>query len=66
MQMKWTGVMPATTTAFDANLDVDHASVGKHAQWLIDHGCTAIVTPGSLGKAQRSRSMRSSRSGRLW
>ncbi len=49
--MKWTGVMPATTTAFDANLEVDHAFVGKHAKWLIDHGCTAIVTPGSLGES---------------
>ena len=49
--MKWTGVMPATTTAFDANLEVDHAFVAKHAKWLIDHGCTAIVTPGSLGES---------------
>ena len=51
MQMEWTGVMPATTTAFDANLEVDHAFVAKHAKWLIDHGCTAIVTPGSLGES---------------
>ena len=51
MHMKWTGVMPATTTAFDANLKVDHAFVAKHAKWLIDHGCTAIVTPGSLGES---------------
>lgn len=51
MHMKWAGVMPATTTAFDANLQVDHAFVGKHAKWLIDHGCTAIVTPGSLGES---------------
>ena len=49
--MKWTGVMPATTTAFDANLEIDHAFVAKHAKWLIDHGCTAIVTPGSLGES---------------
>lgn len=51
MHMKWAGVMPATTTAFDANLEVDHAFVGKHAKWLIDHGCTGIVTPGSLGES---------------
>ena len=51
MHMKWTGVMPATTTAFDANLVIDHAFVAKHAKWLIDHGCTAIVTPGSLGES---------------
>ena len=51
MHMKWAGVMPATTTAFDTNLEVDHAFVAKHANWLIDHGCTGIVTPGSLGES---------------
>src|SRR2546423_8929085 len=51
MKMKWVGVMPATTTAFDENLEVDQAFVGKHAKWLIDHGCTGIITPGSLGES---------------
>ena len=51
MKMKWTGVMPATTTAFDEQLNIDHDFVGRHARWLIDHGCTGIVTPGSLGES---------------
>jgi len=51
MQMIWRGVMPATTTAFDENLDIDHAFVAKHAAWLIDNGCTAIIAPGSLGES---------------
>ena len=51
MKMKWTGVMPATTTAFDEALNIDHAFVGQHAKWLIDQGCTGIVTPGSLGES---------------
>jgi len=51
MKMKWAGVMPATTTAFDVNLNVDHAFVARHAKWLIDSGCTGIVTPGSLGES---------------
>ena len=51
MKMKWAGVMPATTTAFDEELNVDHAFVGRHAKWLVDHGCTGIVTPGSLGES---------------
>jgi len=51
MQMKWRGVMPATTIAFDENLNIDHAFVAKHVRWLIDHGCTAIVAPGSLGES---------------
>jgi len=51
MKMKWAGVMPATTTAFDEQLNVDHAFVAQHAKWLIDNGCTGIVTPGSLGES---------------
>ena len=51
MNMKWAGVMPATTTAFDEKLDIDHDFVARHAKWLIDNGCTGIVTPGSLGES---------------
>jgi len=51
MKMRWAGVMPATTTAFDEDLNIDHAFVGRHAKWLVDHGCTGIVTPGSLGES---------------
>jgi 1-pyrroline-4-hydroxy-2-carboxylate deaminase len=49
--MNWTGVMPAMTTAFDGNLEVDHAFVARHAQWLQENGCTGIVCLGSLGEA---------------
>ena len=51
MTMRWAGVMPATTTAFDEHLNIDHAFVSRHAKWLIDNGCTGIVTPGSLGES---------------
>src|SRR5215212_9104288 len=51
MKMKWAGVMPATTTAFDEQLNIDHTFVARHANWLIDHGCSGIVTPGSLGES---------------
>ena len=51
MKMSWRGVMPATTTAFDEQLNIDHRFVAKHAAWLIDSGCTAIVAPGSLGES---------------
>jgi 4-hydroxy-tetrahydrodipicolinate synthase len=51
MKMKWAGVMPATTTAFDEKLNIDHDFVAKHARWLIDNGCVGIVTPGSLGES---------------
>jgi len=49
--MKWAGVMPATTTAFDEKLNIDHDFVAKHARWLVDNGCVGIVTPGSLGES---------------
>jgi dihydrodipicolinate synthase/N-acetylneuraminate lyase len=51
MTMKWRGVMPATTTAFDEALNIDHEFVGRHARWLIDNGCEAIIAPGSLGES---------------
>lgn len=42
--------MPAMTTGLDKKGDIDHKFVAKHAKWLVDHGCTGIVTPGSLGE----------------
>ena len=50
MTLIWKGVMPAMTTALDERHNIDHAFVARHAQWLIDAGCTGIVTPGSLGE----------------
>jgi 1-pyrroline-4-hydroxy-2-carboxylate deaminase len=50
MNMRWTGVMPAITTCFNDDLTVDHAFVTRHANWLIDNGCTGIVALGSLGE----------------
>ena len=50
MTMQWTGVMPAITTPFDADGEVDHAFLARHAQWMVDAGCTGIVALGSLGE----------------
>jgi 4-hydroxy-tetrahydrodipicolinate synthase len=49
--MNWTGVMPAMTTAFHPDFSVDDATVARHAQWLIENGCTGIICLGSLGEA---------------
>jgi 1-pyrroline-4-hydroxy-2-carboxylate deaminase len=49
--MKWNGVMPAMTTAFNPDFSIDHAFVARHAQWLIENGCTGIICLGSLGEA---------------
>jgi dihydrodipicolinate synthase/N-acetylneuraminate lyase len=49
--MEWKGVMPAMTTAFDSQLDVDYSFLTRHASWLRGNGCTGIVCLGSLAEA---------------
>lgn len=51
MKMKWAGIIPANTTQFKADYSVDYAATAKHAQWLIENGCTGIVPLGSLGES---------------
>jgi 4-hydroxy-tetrahydrodipicolinate synthase len=48
--MKWKGVLPAITTAFDEKVNVDHGFMAEHCRWLIDSGCEGIVPLGSLGE----------------
>ncbi|MEP6704861.1 MAG: dihydrodipicolinate synthase family protein [Acidobacteriota bacterium] len=48
--MNWAGVMPAITTCFDENLEIDHDFTSRHVKWLVENGCTGIVTNGSLGE----------------
>ena len=49
--MQWKGVMPAMTTCFDKDLEVDHAFMAQHAQTMVASGCTGMVMLGSLGEA---------------
>ena len=53
--MKWTGVIPALTTAFKPDYTVDHAFIARHAQWLIKNGCSGVVALGSLGESATLR-----------
>jgi len=53
--MKWRGVIPAMTTTFKSDYRVDHAAMAKHAQWLVQNGCTGIVALGSLGESATLR-----------
>ena len=48
--MNWKGVMPAITTCFGEDLDVDHGFMAEHCRWLLDNGCAGIVALGSLGE----------------
>jgi 4-hydroxy-tetrahydrodipicolinate synthase len=51
MTMNWNGVLPAITTPFTRDGDVDHAFLARHARWMIDAGCTGVVALGSLGES---------------
>jgi 4-hydroxy-tetrahydrodipicolinate synthase len=50
-QRDWSGVLPAITTPFKADLSVDHDALASHVRWLIDSGCRGIVALGSLGES---------------
>lgn len=47
----WHGVMPAITTPLNEDFTINHAALADHVRRMADAGCTAIVTPGSLGEA---------------
>jgi 4-hydroxy-tetrahydrodipicolinate synthase len=47
----WHGVLPAITTPFTADGQVDHEFLAKHAVQMLDAGCIGIVPLGSLGEA---------------
>jgi len=42
--------MPAMTTALDEHYKVDATFMRRHANWLLDNGCTGIISLGSLGQ----------------
>ncbi|GAA0716501.1 dihydrodipicolinate synthase family protein [Dokdonella soli] len=47
----WRGVIPAITTPFTPDGQVDHVFLAEHARTMIAAGCTGIVPLGSLGEA---------------
>ncbi|MGC9940467.1 MAG: dihydrodipicolinate synthase family protein [Verrucomicrobiota bacterium] len=53
--INWTGVIPAITTPFNADLGVDHDFLARHARWLMANGCTGVVALGSLGESATLR-----------
>jgi dihydrodipicolinate synthase/N-acetylneuraminate lyase len=48
--MNWTGVMPAMTTPFTAEMKVDHAYLAQHAAWQLGNGCVGLIMLGSLAE----------------
>ena len=49
--MEWKGVMPAITTKFNKNNQLDLDLFNKNLGFQIDSGVNAIVLAGSLGEA---------------
>lgn len=49
-QSDWRGVIPAITTPFDEEGEIDLAFVEEHAAWMVDAGCSGVVGLGSLGE----------------
>jgi 4-hydroxy-tetrahydrodipicolinate synthase len=48
--MQWRGVLPAVTTPFDVDGGFDAPAMARHAEWMADSGCKAVVALGSLGE----------------
>lgn len=46
----WNGVLPAITTPFTTDGEVDHEFLGRHVAMMMDAGCTGVVPLGSLGE----------------
>src|ERR1700722_12755364 len=48
--MNWKGVIPAVTTPFDSNGEINQNWMKKHLRWLIAAGSNGVVPLGSLGE----------------
>jgi len=48
----WHGILTATATPFDDNLDIDYIKYAEHVQWLAANGTQGVVPNGSLGEYQ--------------
>ncbi len=46
----WSGVIPAVTTKFDKNDNLDHAEMKRCFDYLMDAGCDGLIVCGSLGE----------------
>jgi 1-pyrroline-4-hydroxy-2-carboxylate deaminase len=51
MNVNWSGVIPAITTPFNADLSLDEGLLATHSRWLVDEGAVGLVPIGSLGES---------------
>ncbi len=50
MTSPFVGVMPAVTTPFTTDLQIDSAALTRQVRLMLDNGCSGIVPCGSLGE----------------
>jgi dihydrodipicolinate synthase/N-acetylneuraminate lyase len=50
MSVNWQGVLPAITTPFTADLELDRARLQEHCQRMLAAGCVGVIPCGSLGE----------------
>jgi 4-hydroxy-tetrahydrodipicolinate synthase len=55
MERPFRSVLPAITTPFATDGEVDHAALAAHARWLLAGGCGGLVPLGSLGEGATLR-----------
>ena len=48
----WHGVLVATATPYDGELEIDLERFGEHVAWLAECGCDGVTPNGSLGEYQ--------------
>jgi dihydrodipicolinate synthase/N-acetylneuraminate lyase len=49
-RVNWAGYIPAITTPFDANLDLDLRALGRLLEWLVGEGMHGLVIAGTTGE----------------
>lgn len=49
--MSWRGVLPAITTPFREDLNVDHDGLKRQVGRMLEAGCAGVIALGSLGEA---------------
>ena len=62
MSVNWQGVLPAITTPFTADLELDAARLQEHCQRMLAAGCVGVIPCGSLGESATLSTTRRSRS----
>lgn len=50
MKVNWRGVLPALTTPFAEDGNIDHTIFAEHCALLVEAGCVGLVPLGSLGE----------------